>query len=441
MKGAIKMKRASITIATLASLAVATAVTGSALTRADATDGAQPNVSCATTTACVEGDNTSVGPGVKGTSTKGHGVVGTTKSKGTTNSNNHAGVLGQDLQTGGGTLNTGVEGTSTNGVAILGSSVNNVAVVGKSTNSEGVSGNGFFGVFGSGAFGVYGSGTSEGVTGQDGSTGDAILANGGGGLLFRGNNSNSADVFIVDDVGNTSVGGSLITTGGVSAGSSGDFGSQNSGGFGVVGRSNSEGVVGENNTTGDAIFANGFGGLLFRGNNSIGSDVFEVDDAGDVFAVSYNSIADVMKLQHTSAGTTVKTYSSQTAQPTLEDDGEAQLVNGLARVPLDPTFAATIDRSGYMVMATPEGMTRGVLCVVQRTMSGFVVQENMNGHSSVPFSYKIVAKPYGSTAPRLPLATMPGHFGRMVPKIHIRSRTFKAPHRAKLTIKPVSLHN
>jgi len=82
-----------------------------------------------------------------------------------------------------------------------------------------------------------------------------------------------------------------------------------------------------------------------------------------------------------------------------------------------------------------------VLCVVQRTMSGFVVQENMNGHSSVPFSYRIAAKPYGSTAPRLPLATMPGHFGRVVPKVHLQSRTFKAPHHAKLTIKPVSLHS
>jgi hypothetical protein len=427
------MTRAGIAIVTLASLAVATAVTGFALTRANATDGAQPNTACATTAACIEGDNTSNGPGVKGTSTKGHGVVGTTKAKGASVGTSHAGVLGQDLQTGGGALNAGVEGTSTNGTGIHGLSTNNAAVFGESTISVGVEG--------TGEVGVEGAGANEGVFGFSNPTGDSFLAEGEGGNLFRGVGTNSLDAFIVDNLGNTSVGNNLTAAGAVSSAGTGTFGSQITGNFGVEGLSDAEGVVGENYTTGDAILANGFGGLLIRGNNSRSTDVFEVDDNGDVFAVSYNFLAEATKLQHTSMGTTVKTYSSQAAQPTLEDDGEAQLVNGLARVPLDPAFASTIDRSGYMVMVTPEGLTRGVLCVVQRTMSGFVVQENMGGHSSVPFSYRIVGKPYGSTAPRLPLATVPGHFGRVVPKIHLEARTFKPSHHARLALKLVTLHN
>jgi len=418
------MTRAGIAIATLFSLVTATVVTGSVLTRANATDGAQPNTSCATTTACIEGDNTSTGPGVKGTSTKGHGVVGTTKSKGTLSGNSHAGILGQDLQTGGGTGNAGVEGTSTNGVAVLGSSANNAAIIGRSTSNDGIVGVGSAGVVGEGTFGVFGLSGTEAVIGQNSSTGDAIFANGFGGLLFRGNNSGGSDVFSVDDGGNTNIGGNANVAG------TGVFGSQGSGNFGVIGQSNAEAVEGANNTTGDAIFANGFGGLLFRGNNSSGSDVFAVDDGGNVFAVSYNSIADVMKLQRTATGQTVKTYGSQAAQPTLEDNGEAQLVNGVARVALDPAFGAAIDRSNYMVQVTPEGMTRGVLCVTQRTPSGFIVQENMGGRSTVPFSYRLVAKPFGSTAPRLPFASMPAHFDRPTTK-HRLMRAFTPAHHAK----------
>src|SRR5215472_7373124 len=136
------MTRAAIAISALASFAVATVVTGSVLTRASATDGAQPSTSCTLTTACIEGDNTSTGPGVKGTSAKGHGVIGTTKSKGSTGSNSHAGVFGQDLQNNiGSFLNSGVEGTSNYGFGVFGQALNGI----------GVRGEGFNGVVGEGA--------------------------------------------------------------------------------------------------------------------------------------------------------------------------------------------------------------------------------------------------------------------------------------------------
>lgn len=425
------MARASIAIAAFASIATAAVVTGSVLTRADATDGSLPNTSCATTTACIEGDNTTNGPGVKGTSTKGFGVVGTTKAKPTMFSNGRAGLLGQDLQTGPQyTDNAGVEGTSTNGIGVLGQSPNGVGLWGIGYN--GITGEG-------GPVGIFGVGSEAAIQADGDPSGDSFFAVSDG-TLYRGNNG-LQDTFVVDSAGDVSAAGTVDASNDVE-GLEGLFGSSSISGQGVVGDSASEGVEGENASTGDAIFANGFGGLLFRANNSSGQNVFEVDDSGEVYAVGYAFIADATKLQHTSMGQTVKTYSSQAAQPTLEDNGEAQLVNGMARVALDPAFGATIDRSSYMVQITPEGMTRGVLCVTQRTTSGFVVEENMAGRSSVPFSYRIVAKPYGSTAPRLPLATTPGHFGARVAKTRIVPHIYKASHHAKTVVKPLALmHN
>jgi len=426
------MSRRSVAYLILGTVAAATILAGSALTRADATDGAQPSNSCATTTPCLEEDNTSTGPGVKGTSTKGHGIVGTTKSKGTTPGNSHAGVLGQDLQTGGGQGNAGVEGTSTQGqgvegtgrIGVLGSGV--FAVEGLSTATAGV---GVFGnANGSGSAGIEGVGNSIGIEGSG--LNDNVFANGIGGNLFRGNNRQAADVFVVADSGDTYVGGTLQVVGQISSngevtGLDGFFGNTTSINIGVSGLGAAEGVMGENSPTGDAFYANGFGGNLFRGNNSHGADVFVVDDGGDVFAKGYFSSAQPRTLQRTSEGKTVQTFSSQSTQATLEDVGEAQLVAGIAHVALDPGFASTIDQqSNYIVMVTPEGMTHGTLCVTQRTPGGFVVQENMGGHSTVPFAYRLLAKPLGSNSQRLPLATVPSGFDRVHGTKH-----FAIPHR------------
>jgi len=360
---------------------------------------------------------------VKGTSAKGHGVIGTTKSKGSTGSNSHAGVFGQDLQNNiGSFLNSGVEGTSNYGFGVFGQALNGIGVRGEGFNGMDAEG---------GPIGLFALSSQDSVLSEIDGSGDAFLAQGNGGILFRGNNSNSVDAFVVDDAGDISAAGTVNAANDVQ-GLEGLFGSQSISGQGVVGASASEGVEGQNSTTGDAIFANGFGGLLFRANNSAAQNVFEVDDTGEVYAVGYSFIADATKLQDTSSGRTVKTYSSQAAQPTLEDTGEAQLVNGAARVALDPGFAATIDRSSYIVLVTPEGMTQGVLCVTQRTPAGFSVQENMGGHSNVSFAYRIVAKPFGSSSPRLPVALVPGRFGQTVPKTRTTPRLYKPAYHAKV---------
>jgi hypothetical protein len=93
----------------------------------------------------------------------------------------------------------------------------------------------------------------------------------------------------------------------------------------------------------------------------------------------------------------------------MEDVGRARLSAGSAYVALDPAFANVIDPAAdYAVLVTPEGDSNGVF-VAQRTRSGFIVRENRGGRSTIGFSYRVVAKPFGSTAPRLPMISLRAH--------------------------------
>jgi hypothetical protein len=92
--------------------------------------------------------------------------------------------------------------------------------------------------------------------------------------------------------------------------------------------------------------------------------------------------------------------------PSIDDFGEAQLVSGHAYVRLSADFANVIDKNvNYLVFITPEGDSRGVY-VTDKTQVGFTVKENQGGHSSLAFSYRIVAKPYGVNKPRLPMESI-----------------------------------
>ena len=99
----------------------------------------------------------------------------------------------------------------------------------------------------------------------------------------------------------------------------------------------------------------------------------------------------------------VNAYAVSEAEPTIEDTGEATLVDGVAHVSLDPQFANVIDSaSRYVVLITPEGDCRG-LFVADRRQHGFVVREIQGGRSTVGFAYRIVAKRLGVNAKRLPM--------------------------------------
>jgi hypothetical protein len=76
----------------------------------------------------------------------------------------------------------------------------------------------------------------------------------------------------------------------------------------------------------------------------------------------------------------------------FEDIGRAQLREGVARVNIDPDFAA-ISRLGddYHVFLTAEGPSNG-LYVDDRTATGFEVREQGEGTSEISFSYRIMTR-------------------------------------------------
>ena len=104
-------------------------------------------------------------------------------------------------------------------------------------------------------------------------------------------------------------------------------------------------------------------------------------------------------------GDRVVSYAAQSSAPMLDDVGEGRLAGGQARIAIDPSLARAIDPSApYVVFVSPEGQSRG-LYVTNRTPGGFTVAENDGGRSSISFGYRIVAKPYGVNAARLPVTT------------------------------------
>lgn len=141
-------------------------------------------------------------------------------------------------------------------------------------------------------------------------------------------------------------------------------------------------------------------------------------DSGSVYARVFITMNESRVAQPTATGRRVDTYGPQVTQPSLEDFGEGQLVEGVANVSLDPKFASAIDDSvRYYVMLTPEGDCRG-LYVAQRAPSGFTVRELQGGRASIPFTYRIVAKLLGDDSPRLPMSTLPYGFEHHVPPPH-----------------------
>jgi hypothetical protein len=86
-----------------------------------------------------------------------------------------------------------------------------------------------------------------------------------------------------------------------------------------------------------------------------------------------------------------KLYSVESPESWFEDFGEATLVDGKARVDLDPDFAALVDSARYHVFLTPYEDCNG-LYASARSASGFDVAEMRSGGHNVRFSYRIVAK-------------------------------------------------
>lgn len=201
----------------------------------------------------------------------------------------------------------------------------------------------------------------------NGSNGPGVEGNSTNGAGVLGYSPNNYGVVGSSQGADAAVGGFNSAT---SSGASGVYG-QSTNGFGVTGYS----------SNGYAFFA--------EGNVLVEGEVFTSGSCQNGCSRTRHEMS----------------FNGRTSQPTLDDVGEGTLRNGVVRVPLAPDFANAIDaRKPYLVLLTAEGDAS--LYVAGRTAEGFEVRQIGGGHTSIPFAYRIVAKPYGSGAERLPFKTV-----------------------------------
>ena len=488
--------RTSIVLGVLAAFGV-TITHSLAMTKLSTSHEVAPiDPTCSSSWPCIEDDNNSSGPGVRGISVGGNGLAGATKVNSTSASNGRAGLLGNDISTSG-TFNSGVHGLSVNGTGVSGNSTGGAGVSGTSTSGAGVSGvstngsavvanssgfgssAGFFSDFGGVSAGVQTFGTEFGLFAS--SAGDGVFAETGNttttewhGIAGVDTNNNAGDVNIgVNGVSNQNVGvaGTTMAGTGIIASATGT-------GTGVrIAAGTGPGLVVNNAGTlfdaaevttsaansGDAhlgsadgtgVFAFGFATPAPGGGGAPALEADCENGAPAITAFSFPKTSDIMSLdcsgnmilsgkltqngtplsvQRTATGGAVGTYVAQQAMPTIEDMGEARLVNGWAYVRMDPAFAATIDRSAnYLVFITPQEMTQGTLCVTGKSTNGFGVRESQGGRSTIAFDYRIVAKPYDTTEPRLPLMRVGLPFDPSSAAVAARAKAAKADARERL---------
>lgn len=364
------------------------------------------------------------GSGVSGTTNKGVGVAGKSTSgfglSGVSSSSD--GVFG--LSAGSGTV-AGVAGVSTNGYGVSAVSTNSFGLWASSQSTAGVYGksgtsNGVFGTSNTGV-GVFGAANAQaGVEGSS-SSGDGVFATSSSGYGLEADSSKSDAVHAFNSGTGTAVNalatnGDAIdanTTSGVAlyaltgigtvivaATAAGDGADIEGGRFGIIGRA---GSGGGNNYPLD---------LTDSGSNQL----FYVDDNGNVF---YHGTLN--PFARTPRGDVLFGYGTEATSPTVEDTGSAQLVDGSALVPLNPTFAQAIDQHNmYKVMLTPDGDTRG-LYVASKSPTGFVVREVQGGRGSLTFDYHIYGVAQGHAGEHMTVVPAAMAHGLMpdAPKPHL----------------------
>ncbi len=374
-----------------------------------------------TSTPLLEEDNPSTGPGVLSQSAKGDGLVGQTLLKSTGTVNAASGVIGHDLSAKG-KFNAGVRGDSTNGIGVVAFSKNGDGVVAQSVNADGIfsetlnpSGTTKFAAAGVAGYdlssdgaslndGLYGFSTNgTGVAAYSSSAAGypAVYGNGASGPGVYGTSAKNDGVYA--STTNPSLASGFGSSGVTGIDASTDGGAAN---FGIFGLSaHGTGLFGQGKTS-LVLYAIGTPQDILDAYTSTGTLVARLDDGGNLHlsgkVFTSGSCSTGCMVTHTSSGRDVTAFSERSASPTIEDFGQAHLVNGQGYVRIDPTFAQAMDqRADYLVFLTPEGDSRG-LYVTGKSGSGFTVRENEGGRSTLAFDYRIVAKPYDAAAQHLP---------------------------------------
>lgn len=239
----------------------------------------------------------------------------------------------------------------------------------------------------------------------------AINTNAGGtGAIITGNNA--ATNFLVAGTG-TAANGTIAGHFGYgrnAANGIGVIGAGNNGGVfapatgaGVAGTGLNYGVMGFATAT---VSTNGNNNNAFNGANASAGGYFEVQNGGTAQTWSYVAVRDNLGILRKIIGpgtvnTIVKDLEGkpvalscpEAPENLFQDYGAGRLVNGRARISLDPILTKNIvvdEKHPLRVFVQLEGDCNGVF-VTAKSASGFEVVELMNGTSDTPFTWTVAA--------------------------------------------------
>lgn len=289
---------------------------------------------------------------------------------------------------------------------------------------------------------VSASGSISGATGGfTGSSSSSILSatqTGSGSAVYGANTATSGSTVAIEGMASSSMGAGLLgrdasasTTGSQHPGYTGVWGDTgvagNDGvlattddGFSVVAYNNSP-TSSSNATLYVENLNTGSGLPLIRAVAGNGTNCIVASSDGNYMCNGTQSAVVPV------GGRKLALYTIEAPENWFEDFGTGTLVQGLAKITLEPTFAQTVNAGmEYHVFLTPKGDCEG-LYVTGETSTGFEVHELRHGRSSVAFDYRIVARRKGYEGIRLadktkdmetPTPNLPGRRVASLPESH-----------------------
>jgi hypothetical protein len=334
-----------------------------------------------------------------------------------------SGVYGEAMANSGATSGVWGVSSSTAGRGVQGQATASSGVTsGVWGESDSPSGRGIYGVATAASgwnYGTYGESASTAGCGIYGRTTSTT------GTTYGVYGSNASTTGGAGVYGVTSSSAPMPTTAGV-------WGSVSGGsGYGVYGETTATGALygcgvrGQSSAmVGEGVRGYGFKGVCGESMNSTGYGVYY---SGGLAGTGTKSC--VVK---TSKGPTLM-YCQESPENWFEDVGEGRLVNGRARVELDPLFleTVTVDASNPMrVFIQLQDDCEGTF--VKPGLTGFDVTELRGGSSAAGFIYRVMAKRKGYESKRLDYCAAAERDAHLFPELREKERTERDAERARI---------
>ncbi|MFO7446379.1 MAG: hypothetical protein R6W90_08430 [Ignavibacteriaceae bacterium] len=288
------------------------------------------------------------------------------------------GVLGFNSSTG-----TGVYGINTTGSGTGVTGLNQGSGIAVGAHS----------ISGTGVNGTSNSASSPGIRGASqntNGTGIVALGNNITSAITRGGGSGLAANGTL--AGIYSVGTNTFSGVGLIGGGNGITNPSNPGiGAGVIGHGESFGVIGYAGSSESALANDKWGGYFDYQNSANGWTLVGGRSGNTDYGILSNGTKSTIITDI--SGTNRVLFCPEAPEVLFEDYGTGTLVNGYARIDIDPVFSGTIyvdNNKPLKVFIQLEGECNGVY-VTNKSVSGFDVYELQSGTSNISFSWHIVA--------------------------------------------------